>query len=217
MKPSADFSATAVLDADTMLSAAPRSPAADGDALARAQEGDEAAFARLIRTHQRSVYGLALRSLGDPAEAEDLAQEVFLQLHRSLDRLASRDHLTHWLRRTVTHRVIDRLRRRSRMPEVVGLEAWEAAGGHAICASAPPGPGGAEEAGAQSAADPQLLQRLAAQLPAIPRLVLALRYQEDLDPADIARLLDLPVNTVKSHLKRSLARLRAQCNGRIPS
>jgi RNA polymerase sigma-70 factor (ECF subfamily) len=49
-----------------------------------------------------------------------------------------------------------------------------------------------------------------AELPAIPRLVVVLRYQEDLDPAEIARALDLSVNTVKSHLRRSLARLRAR-------
>lgn len=47
-------------------------------------------------------------------------------------------------------------------------------------------------------------------LPPVPRAVLLLRYQEDLDPAEIAKVLDLPVNTVKSHLKRSLRKLREQ-------
>ena len=53
-----------------------------------------------------------------------------------------------------------------------------------------------------------ILQSLVAQLPPAARAVVLLRYQEDLDPADIARTLRMPVNTVKSHLKRSLAELR---------
>jgi RNA polymerase sigma-70 factor, ECF subfamily len=67
------------------------------------------------------------------------------------------------------------------------------------------------------AADPLLARRLErhlAALPAVARLVVILRFQEDLDPAEIAGVLDLSVNTVKSHLKRSLARLRADLSDR---
>jgi RNA polymerase sigma-70 factor, ECF subfamily len=52
------------------------------------------------------------------------------------------------------------------------------------------------------------LRRIVATLPERPRLVVTLRYQEDLDPAEIAEILDMPLNTVKSHLRRSLAILR---------
>lgn len=197
MKPSGGFAVTAGLDGDATGSTAFCGTADDGDALAEAQAGDEAAFARLIRAHQRSVYGLALRALGNAAEAEDLAQEVFLQLLLSFDRIESREHLAHWLRRAVTHRVIDRFRQRRRMPESVDIAEWEAG----------------SSAAAPMEAGPEPLERLVAQLPAVPRLVVALRYQEDLDPAEIAQLLDMSVNTVKSHLKRSLARLRAACDG----
>ena len=52
------------------------------------------------------------------------------------------------------------------------------------------------------------IRRLVSTLPEKPRLVVTLRYQEDLDPTEIARILEMPLNTVKSHLRRSLAILR---------
>ncbi len=177
----------------------PASTAA-ASALLGAQAGSEAAFAQLIRAHERAVYSLARRALGNAAEAEELAQDVFLQLYLDLRRIESADHLRYWLRRTASHRVIDRLRQRQRRPRPDPLTV-------AACdTSGLDLPGAADR-------DPLLcrcLERLVAELPATPRMVLILRFQEDLDPAEIAGVLDLPVNTVKSHLKRSLARLRAE-------
>ena len=160
--------------------------------LQRARAGERAAFAALVRAHQRLVYGIAARMLGDRALAEDVAQEVFLSLHRNLTSLESLAHLKFWLRRTSTHRAIDRLRA---TPDVsfAPLTAAEAV------------PAPARES------DPlleQRLQQLLLQLSPPARAVLLLRYQQDLDPAEIARTLDMRVNTVKSHLQRSLETLR---------
>jgi RNA polymerase sigma-70 factor (ECF subfamily) len=158
----------------------------------RALAGDTAAFGMLVRTQQRSVYSLALRMLSDRQRAEDLAQEVFLQLHRNLASIESSAHLSFWLRKVTVNRSIDRLRREPRF-EAVPLEAAEAVAFEA------------------QDADPLLVRRLnelLRQLPAAPRAVLLLRYQEDLEPTEIARTLSMSVNTVKSHLKRSLALLR---------
>jgi RNA polymerase sigma-70 factor, ECF subfamily len=170
------------------------------DLLADAQGGSEQAFARLVRSHEGSVYSLALRALRNAAEAEELAQDVFLQLYLDLHRIETMDHLRYWLRRTASHRVIDRLRQRERRPTSHGPveEACDAAADGFL---------------APAQHDPLLarrLERLLSELPGAPRLALILRYQEDLDPIDIARVLDISVNTVKSHLKRSLARLRAE-------
>lgn len=160
--------------------------------LARASAGDTAAFATLVCRHQRLVYSLALRMLSDGPRAEDLAQEVFLQLYRSLASLESDEHLEFWLRRVTMHRAIDRLRREPKLPLAPLAEA--------------------EIAMSESVdADPLLerrLRALVAGLPPAARAVVLLRYQEDLDPMEIARTLKMPVNTVKSHLKRSLALLR---------
>jgi RNA polymerase sigma-70 factor, ECF subfamily len=162
-----------------------------GDLLTQALAGERAAFAALVRQHQRSVYSLALRMLSDRHAAEDLAQEVFLQLYRSLSALSSEAHLGFWLRRVTMHRAIDRLRRAPRLES----RAEELA---AVASETEP-------------ADPLLERRLRAlvrELPAAARAVVLLRYQEDLDPVDIARTLRMPLNTVKSHLRRSLAQLR---------
>jgi len=82
--------------------------------LTRALSGDRAAFAALVRAHQRPVFSLALRMLADRHGAEDLAQEVFLQLYRNLSAVSSEAHLAFWLRKVTMHRAIDRLRRAPR-------------------------------------------------------------------------------------------------------
>lgn len=164
-------------------------------ALARAQRGELAAFRELIHAHQDTVYSLALRMLKVPEDAEELAQDVFVSAHRHLGKIASADHLLFWLRRTVCHRAIDRLRRRQ--PHVV--LPLDTAG---------------EIPHADSVRDPILERRLRAlveQLPPMARAVVLLKYQEDLDPSEIAKVLGMPLNTVKSHLQRSLASLRAVC------
>ena len=160
--------------------------------LTQALAGERAAFAALVRQHQRAVYSLALRMLSDRHAAEDLAQEVFLQLYRNLSAVSSQAHLAFWLRKVTMHRSIDRLRRAPRLESAAPAELAAA-----VSETQP--------------ADPLLERRLRAlvgELPPAARAVVLLRYQEDLDPADIARTLGMPLNTVKSHLRRSLAQLR---------
>src|SRR5687768_13771380 len=135
--------------------------------------------------------------LNDRHRAEDLAQEVFLQLYRTLDSITSDTHLAFWLRKVAVNRAIDRMRQESRYEGEPLTETTTVA----------------DET---SEDDPLLKQRMAellAKLSPAARAVVVLRYQEDLDPVDIARTLDMSINTVKSHLKRSLTLLRAQVQG----
>ena len=167
-----------------------------GDRAARARGGDLDAFADLVRHHQRLVFGIACRMLADRAAAEDLAQDVFVQLHRHLATIESDAHLASWLRRVVTHRAIDAVRERKRRP-VTPLDAVA----EPVSAAVP-------------GRDPMLVSWLRGQVAALPaaaRAVVVLRYQRELGPVEIAETLDMPLNTVKSHLKRSLAVLRARC------
>lgn len=160
--------------------------------LDRARDGDTTAFACIIRAHERTVFSIAVRMLLDRAAAEDLAQEVFLQLHRSLADIESCAHLNAWLRRVTANRAIDVLRAKHSTAAVSINSALDVVN-------------------EETAVDPLLrnhLTSLLAELSSQARAVLLLRYQEDLDPVDIAKTLDMPVNTVKSHLKRSLAMLR---------
>ena len=148
-------------------------------------------FADLVYRYQAMVFSIAQHFLSDRPAAEELSQDVFLQLHASLPTLKSEDHLKFWLRKVTAHRCIDYQRRR-KLPQVSLEDAPE-----------PFTPAPSE--------DPLLarrLQQFVAALPEKPRLIVILRYQEDVLPEDIAAVLSMPVATVKSHLQRSLALLR---------
>jgi RNA polymerase sigma-70 factor (ECF subfamily) len=159
----------------------------------RDEPGTALDFETLVHRHQAMVYSIALHFLQDPAAAEDLAQDVFLQLHRHLGALQSADHVTFWLRRVTAHRCIDhRRRRRLRFLSLDGVP---------------------EPAATAAPRDPLLARRLralVAELPAAARIAVVLRYQEDLTPDEIARVLDRPVATVKSQLQRALKTLKTR-------
>src|SRR4051812_4862443 len=100
-------------------------------ALAEAQAGDAAAFETLVREHQSLVFSLAYHFTGNRATAEDLAQDVFLELFRAVARIESPAHLTYWLRRVTTNRCIDRSRRGARSEITVDALPERAAPQHA--------------------------------------------------------------------------------------
>jgi RNA polymerase sigma-70 factor, ECF subfamily len=155
-------------------------------------------FEELVKCHQSMVFSLSWHFLHDREAAQDVAQEVFLRLHRSLGGIQSPAHAEFWLRKVTVQRAIDEGRRRRRKPQVALADV-------------------AEPASSAAVRDPlleEVLRRLVATLPEAPRAVMILRYQEDLDPAEISRVLEMPVATVKSHLQRSLALLRGKLERR---
>jgi RNA polymerase sigma-70 factor, ECF subfamily len=163
------------------------------DTLARARSGDATAFAALVRQHQSMVFSLALHVLRSRPAAEDLAQDVFLELYRSLPRIESAAHATSWLRRVTSHRCIDEIRRRRHRAELM-VEVLPEPGVPPVT---------------RELFLEERVQQLLQTLPPRARMVVVLRFQEELDPSEIADALSMPVNTVKSHLRRSLAVLRA--------
>ena len=172
------------------------------DTLSRAKNGDQMAFADLVREHQAMVFSLAHYFSRDRGTAEDLAQEVFIHLYQDLEAIESPAHLKFWLRRVTSHRCIDHARKNQKMKTVSVDDAPE-----------PVAP-----SDFQDSLMTATLRRIVATLPEKPRLVVTLRYQEDLDPTEIAELLEMPLNTVKSHLRRSLTILRekvTRCMGEI--
>lgn len=157
----------------------------------RARAGDTDAFAAIVVEHQAMVFSLAYHFFNDRSRAEEVAQDVFLQLFRNLASVESATHLVHWLRQVTTRRCID-VARKSRL-RLVSLEAIK----EPVSTVAPP--------------DPLLdrrVRRLIAELPDVQRAIVTLRYQEDLDPSEICTIVEMPVNTVKSHLHRALQSLR---------
>jgi RNA polymerase sigma-70 factor, ECF subfamily len=148
----------------------------------------------MVLEHQSMVFSIALRVAGDRSAAEEVAQDVFLELHGKMTELASPEHVLFWLRKVATHRAIDYVRRQERRPE----QACDPDELPEIAIDDDPG-------------DPLLsrqLRQLVASLPTMQRTVIVLRYQEDLTPEEIGVMLSMPVATVKSHLQRTLRLLR---------
>jgi RNA polymerase sigma-70 factor (ECF subfamily) len=149
-------------------------------------------FPVLLRQHQRMVFSIALHIVRDRMAAEEIAQDVFLKLHQNFVTMKSAAHIEFWLRKVTVHRAIDYGRKHRSDPDVALDEI--------------PTP-----VTVDPRSDPFLarrLQTLVASLPEKARAVVVLRYQEDLMPEEIAKLLGMPIGTVKSHLQRSLAMLR---------
>lgn len=148
----------------------------------------------MLRKHQGMVYSIAFHALRNRALAEELSQEVFLSLYEHLPSLESEEHVKNWLRRTAANRAIDEIRRQKfrRGPSLVDI--------------AEPA---AEARTLDSLASSQL-RRMVAALPPVPRLLTILRYQEGMQPMEIAAQLSMPVATVKSKLHRTLRLLRGK-------
>jgi RNA polymerase sigma-70 factor (ECF subfamily) len=169
------------------------------DVLERAARGDQLAFAEIVSRNQAMVFSLACHFLRDRSLAEELAQEVFLNLHQNLSAIQSPAHLTFWLRKVTSHRCIDQTRRQKVRPQISLEEV--------------PEPSAARDENDMLLSE--ALRKVVDTLPEKPRLVVILRYQEDLDPSEIAKVTGMPLNTVKSHLRRSLALLREKLSRRL--
>ena len=181
-------------------------PVQDRQLLARCREGHPEAFARLVALHEGMVFNLAARLLGDREEARDVAQDVFLQVYRTLARFEGRSSLRTWIYRIVVNQCQNRRRfwrRRRRDKEeslVEGIEASEA---------------GRQGSGWASPFDETLRRERASRVQAAllelsfdHRTVLVLRELEGLCCEEIATLLGVADGTVKSRLSRAREALR---------
>lgn len=162
--------------------------------------GDVNAFRSLVERHKAMVFSIAYRMLGDYGLAEEVAQDVFVDLHRWMDRLQGDAHITFWLRRTATHRATDAIRRRNVRPEAAA-EEWEESFERAFLARR----GGDRDSAVTLSAR---LERALLTLPEQQRAAVVLRYQEELSPDEIAHVMGDTVPAVKSHLQRGMALLR---------
>lgn len=154
---------------------------------------------KVIESHQRMVFSIAFRLTGDYGLAEEVAQDVFLAFSRSAEKLSGNEHARFWLRRVTVHRATDALRRRSRQPEATAEEWVQDAHDNSL------GQSGGVQINSQASAK---IEALLLAIPEPLRIVVILRYQEDMVPGEIAELLGQPVATVKSHLQRGLQLLR---------
>jgi RNA polymerase sigma-70 factor, ECF subfamily len=193
--------------ADAPDTPTPRQPAtapspADADVLARAQAGDHTAFAQLYSLHKRRIYSLCLRMVGNVAEAEDLTQEAFLQLHRKISTFRGDSAFSTWLHRLAINVVLMQLRKKGL--SLISLdEAMEPAPEE--------GPGrsfGAPDLTLSGAIDRLALQRAVADLPAGYRLIFILHDIEGFEHNEIAAMLDCSIGNSKSQLHKARLKLR---------
>jgi len=177
--------------------------AKDVELMQRVREGDFDAFERLVEIHQRSVIGTVAKMLGNPAEAEDIAQQVFLRVWKSASRYEPQAKFTTWLFTITRNLVFNEVRRRQRKPTVSVQEREETT--HRVV----------EDTGGSSP-DEQLLRseleaavdRAIEALPEKQRMAVVLRRYEDMPYEEIGAILSMSVPAVKSLLFRARTQLK---------
>ncbi|HUO79996.1 MAG TPA: sigma-70 family RNA polymerase sigma factor [Steroidobacteraceae bacterium] len=161
------------------------------------------AFDALVAAYRRRVYGVAFAIVGSRAAAEDVAQEVFVKLWKSLDRFDGRARLSTWIY-AITRNAAISYRRRERPAGSLSDEAVLAeAEAHAAVEDRP-------------GADDATLWRAVAALPDAQRQAVILYYQDERPVEEVAAMLAMPVNTVKTHLHRARARLATALGAQAP-
>ena len=174
----------------------------EDETLARAQGGDHQAFAQLYSLHKRRIYSLCLRMVGNLAEAEDLTQEAFLQLHRRIATFRGDSAFSTWLHRLTINVVLMHLREKGLA--VVSLdEAMEPAPEERAGRSF-----GAPDLTLAGAIDRMALERAIDGLPAGYRLIFVLHDIEGYEHNEIATMLDCSVGNSKSQLHKARLKLR---------
>jgi len=171
----------------------------DGELLVRVADGDRAAFDSLYRRYVRSVFGLALRRLGDRGRAEDAVQETFAAVWRSATSYRpERGPAAPWLYAVARNAITDRLRARTETPGELPERA-------------------APEAGPPERAETSYVawrvHRAMEELPEHEREVLELAYWSGFSQSEVANYLNIPLGTVKTRTRSALSRLAGLLEG----
>ncbi|MDX9991102.1 MAG: sigma-70 family RNA polymerase sigma factor [Anaerolineales bacterium] len=171
------------------------------DWLKRAKNGDADAFGMLVSLHERYVYNLALRTLGNPQDAQDVVQDGFVRAWMALPGFRADSEFRTWLYRIVLNLCLNRFPRLRR--DLAALSDEE-------LAELPEPASHARDVLSILEADEARtsLQREIFRLPESQRLLVTLRYQDELSYEEIASLVNLPLGTVKTGLFRARQRLR---------
>jgi len=166
----------------------------DGQLVAAAIAGRSEAFGTLVERYERAIYHLCLRTMRDPEEARDCAQEAFFKAFRSLRTFKPGSKFSTWIFSIAYHACCDRLGRRKRYTD------------DELPERADPGPGPAQIAERNDEA--QALRAAISELPEKYRTVITLYHLQGRQYEEIAQVLDLPMGTVKTHLFRAKELLR---------
>lgn len=178
----------------------------DYDLAQASSKGDMAAFEEIYQRHNRRVYSLCLRMLQNPHEAEDLTQEVFIQLFRKIGSFRGDSAFTTWLHRMTVNQVLMHFRKRSVKNEKTTEEGETPV-------QVVPGTG---DPGKMPVVDKIALDRAIAQLPNGYRSVFILHDVEGHEHEEVARILGCSVGTSKSQLHKARMKLRKLLKKQAP-
>ena len=174
----------------------------DTELISRAAAGDHSAFQALVERHRSMVYRVAYQFAGNHHDAEDIAQEVFIKVYRSLDRFRQDAQLTSWMYRIAMNACIDHRRRQT--PAAAAPFGEEAELKMLNTPEEGPGPEETTYAGELG----EVLEKEIARLPPGQRLVFVMRHHQGLKLGEIASALGLAEGTVKRQLHAAVHRLR---------
>ena len=175
----------------------------EAEAIRRAQQGDAEAFERIYRLHNRRVYALCLRMVGNTAEAEDLTQEAFLQLFRKIGTFRGESAFSTWLHRLAVNVVLMRLRKKTLAATSLdeATEPDEDAGG-------PRKDIGGPDLRLSGSVDRVNLERAVEQLPPGYRSIFVLHDVQGYEHNEIAVIMNCSIGNSKSQLHKARMRLR---------
>lgn len=179
----------------------PKQRITESEAIERAKQGDEAAFETLYQLHKRRVYSLCLRMVSNPSQAEDLAQEAFLQLFRKIGTFRGESAFSTWLHRMTVNVVLMQLRKKG-LPVVSLEETLEAE------EEAPRKEFGAADVKLAGSVDRLQLQRAIDRLPPGYKAIFVLHDVEGFEHNEIAQMVGCSIGNSKSQLHKARLKLR---------
>jgi RNA polymerase sigma-70 factor, ECF subfamily len=180
----------------------------DGEFLSRLKSGDDDAFDALVREHQRKVIAICLRFLRNPDDAEDTAQDVFVEVYRALSGFRQEAELSTWIYRIAVTKSLDSLRRRKRKKRGDGLME-RSEGGEAV-ESLPADRAGDPERLLEAGERARMLEQALVALPEKQRIAVTLAKYDGLEHKDIAGILETTIDAVESLIGRAYGNLRRQ-------
>lgn len=175
--------------------------ASEGQLIARAQRGEELAFAELFELHKRRVYSLCLRMTGDAAEAEDLAQEAFLQLFRKIGTFRGESAFSTWLHRLVVNVVLMHLRKKGL--QKVSLDETDTSQEEPVKREY-----GEDDRRLLGSVERITLKNAIDELPPGYRAIFVLHDVEGYEHNEIAQIMNCSVGNSKSQLHKARLKLR---------
>lgn len=177
-------------------------PSGEKTIIERAKAGDSRAFGELVLMHQSFVYNLALRAVNDAREAEDLAQDAFIRAWQALPRFRADAKFSTWLYRIVVNLCYNRHPRLKKEQEFLSMEENE----ELISQDEGIIPDNEHDRRHLR----ECLHQKINELPATQKMLIQLRYQQELSYEEISEVMQMPMGTVKTGLFRAHAQLRKE-------